>query len=144
MPKRAATSPGSHAVNTYYHEVNGQISITCQTSDPLPMNLIEQFTEEARRRTPPVVHDEAKFSDITVGGIYEDCSFHPCVCIRIKGDDIEGISLIDGSAPRSCSLAHCGPTALTVSEAVSIKGHFQQYTDLRSKLEAHEAASQLT
>jgi len=78
---------------------------------------------------------------IAVGGIYEDCSYHRCLCTHIQGDDIEGISLIDGSAPRSCSLAHCGPTTLTVSEAVSIKGHFERYIDLRSKLEAHEAAS---
>jgi hypothetical protein len=81
---------------------------------------------------------------ITVGGIYEDCSFHPCLCILIQGDDIEGISLVDGSSPRSCSVAHCGPTALTVSEAVSIKEQFQRYIDLRSNLEAHEAASQLS
>ncbi len=80
---------------------------------------------------------------ITVGGIYEDCSFHPCLCTLIEGDDIEGISLLDGTAPRSCSQAHCGPTALTVSEAVSIKGKFQQYRDLRSTLDTHDAASQL-
>jgi len=62
-----------------------------------------------------------------VGQFYEDCSFHPCLCTHIDGDDIDGISLIDGSAPRSCSLAHCGPIALAVSETVSIKDQFQRY-----------------
>jgi hypothetical protein len=81
---------------------------------------------------------------IAAGGIYEDCSYHPCICIRIMGDDIEGISLIDGSSPRICSFADCGPTALTVSEAVSIKEQFLRYVHLRSKLEAHEATSQLS
>jgi hypothetical protein len=81
---------------------------------------------------------------IAVGDIYEDCSFHPCLCTRSEGDDIDGISLIDGSAPRSCSLAHCGPTALTVSEAVSIKGNFHRYLDLRSTLEMHEAVGRLS
>lgn len=80
---------------------------------------------------------------ITVGGIYEDCNFHPCLCTQIEGDEIQGISLIDGSAPRSCSLAYCGPTALTVSEAASIREQFQRYIDLRSTLEAHEAVSRL-
>ncbi len=81
---------------------------------------------------------------ISVGGIYEDCSFHPCLCTLIEGDEIAGISLIDGSTPRSCSRAHCGPTALTLSEAVSIKRQFKRYIDLRSTLEAHEAASRLS
>jgi len=80
---------------------------------------------------------------MTVVRIYEDCTYHPCLCTQIEGDDIEGISLIDGSVPRNCSLAHCGPMVLTVPEAVSNKGHFQRYIDLRSTLEAHEAASRL-
>jgi hypothetical protein len=36
------------------------------------------------------------------------------------------------------SLAHCGPTALTVSEAASINGQFQRYIDRRSTLQAHK------
>ncbi len=80
---------------------------------------------------------------ITVGQIYEDCIYHPCRCTHSEGGDIEGISLIDGSAPRSCSLFHCGPIALTVPEAVSIKTQFERYVGLRSTLGAHEAAARL-
>jgi hypothetical protein len=81
---------------------------------------------------------------IAVGGIYEDCSYHPCLCTVVDGDNIEGISLIDGSSPRSCSLVHCGPTALTLAEAVVIKKQFQRYVELRSTFEVHEATSQLS
>ena len=62
-------APGRGVVlSAYYHDVTGEISIASRTSDPLPMNLIEQFTEEARRRIRPVGHDGASLSDITVGG----------------------------------------------------------------------------
>lgn len=38
-----------------------------------------------------------------VGGLYEDCAYHPCLCIKVDeaGRDVTGISLIDGSLPRS-------------------------------------------
>ena len=57
---------------------------------------------------------------IEVGDIYEDCSYHPCLCtsVNFRKDDIQGISLIDGSSPRSCSLKHCGVRKLTIEEAV--------------------------
>ena len=38
---------------------------------------------------------------ICPGDIYEDSAFHPCLCIEANKDDIWGISLIDGSYPRS-------------------------------------------
>jgi hypothetical protein len=80
---------------------------------------------------------------IVVGGLYEDCSYHPCLCTYIVGDTVEGVSLIDGSAPRSCSLADCDPTVLMTHEAVVIKEQFQRYVDLRSTFDAHEAVAQL-
>jgi hypothetical protein len=63
--------------------------------------------------------------EISPGDIYEDCAYHPVLCVSIdeEGDEISGISLIDGSTPRSCSLGHCGVRKLTVEQAVRWK-HF--------------------
>ena len=57
------------------------------------------------------------------GDIYEDVFFHPCLCIGVseKDDEIWGISLIDGSYPRACSLANSAIEKLTVEEAWQIK-----------------------
>ena len=64
-------------------------------------------------------------TQIKIGDIYEDCDYHPCLCVGVdhEGDDIAvwGISLIDGSQPRACSLSYCGVRKLTVSEAWEIK-----------------------
>jgi hypothetical protein len=61
--------------------------------------------------------------DFAPGDIYKDCSDHPCLCVEVDvaADEIWGISLIDGSHPRSCSLQHCGVRKLTVAEAWEIK-----------------------
>jgi len=58
---------------------------------------------------------------IKVGDIYEDCSYHPVFCTEIDGDNIAGISLIDGSFPRSCSIKHCGVTKLSLKQTMEIK-----------------------
>lgn len=60
-----------------------------------------------------------KASDLSPGDTYEDCFYHPCLCVRVDADsdEIEGISLVDGSYPRSCSIAHCGTRRLTIEEA---------------------------
>ena len=62
---------------------------------------------------------------IRVGDIFEDCAFHPVLCLGAdyKDDELWGISLIDGSYPRSCSFLHCGVRKLTADEAWSIKMH---------------------
>ena len=54
------------------------------------------------------------------GDYYEDCVFHPCVCIRVDPEDDEllGISLVDGSFPRGCCFRHCGVRKLTLAEAL--------------------------
>lgn len=56
---------------------------------------------------------------LKVGDIYEDCSCHPvrCTYINIFKNDIEGVSMLDGSRPRSCSLFACGIVKLTEEEA---------------------------
>lgn len=59
--------------------------------------------------------------DIKPGDIYEDCAYHPVLCTWRDGDEVAGISLIDGSRPRMCSLSHCGVVKLdiaTVDKAV--------------------------
>jgi len=60
---------------------------------------------------------------IKPGDIYESCSYHPVLCLGVdyKGDEIWGVSLIDGSFPRSCSLVHCGVRKLTPKQAWAIK-----------------------
>ena len=63
--------------------------------------------------------------EILPGDIYEDCAYHPVLCILVseEDDEIAGISLIDGSYPRSCSLVHCGVRKLSVLEALRWKFH---------------------
>lgn len=54
---------------------------------------------------------------IRVGDLYEDCAYHPVKCTLADGDDLEGISLIDGSSPRCCSVKNCNPVKITKKEA---------------------------
>lgn len=72
-------------------------------------------------------------TEIRVGSIYEDCAFHPVLCTGVDevGRDVEGISLIDGSAPRSCSVDHCGPVPLSIERAIQIRAHLDEYVGLR-------------
>ena len=60
---------------------------------------------------------------INVGDIFEDCAFHPVLCLGAdyQNDDLWGISLIDGTYPRSCSFIHCGVRKLSLEEAWRIK-----------------------
>jgi hypothetical protein len=55
------------------------------------------------------------------GDIYEDCSYHPCLCVEATESEVLGISLIDGSQPRSCDIGACGVRHLTIAEAWDIK-----------------------
>ena len=57
------------------------------------------------------------------GDLYEDCANHPCLCVGVDTaeDELWGISLIDGSHPRSCSLAQCGIRKLSLEEAWELK-----------------------
>ena len=59
------------------------------------------------------------------GDFYEDCRYHPMLCIAVDEDedDLDGISLIDGFIG-SCSLTHCGVQSLTFEEAFARKVWF--------------------
>lgn len=72
------------------------------------------------------------YSQIKVGDIYEDCAFHPCLCVKVDSEDDEllGISLIDGSYPRGCSIGHCGVQLLTLEEALEWKRYGPPQSDL--------------
>jgi hypothetical protein len=71
------------------------------------------------------MHRAQKRLDLKPGDIYESCSYHPVLCLGVnyKSDEVWGISLIDGSYPRSCSLVHCGVRKLTPKAAWEIKLH---------------------
>ncbi|MFI1280449.1 hypothetical protein ACH4U5_06725 [Streptomyces sp. NPDC020858] len=71
---------------------------------------------------------------IRVGDIYEDCFFHPVLCTEIDDDGwvvLSGISLIDGSFPRSCDAQHCWPIRVPVEEVMTIKRDLAGYTRRR-------------
>jgi len=57
------------------------------------------------------------------GDLYEDVFGHPCLCVGVSkaDDEIWGISLIDGSHPRACSLQRSDIRRLSVTEAWDIK-----------------------
>jgi len=59
--------------------------------------------------------------NIKPGDIYEDCAYHPCLCVGATEHDVWGVSLIDGSQPRSCDIQSCGVRLLSVAEAWQIK-----------------------
>jgi len=67
-----------------------------------------------------------KAGELVPGDLFEDCRFHPCLCIDGNSmddpDGVHGISLVDGT-PTGCSIAHCNLRKLSVSEAVQWKYH---------------------
>ncbi len=60
-------------------------------------------------------------TDITIGDYYEDSAFHPCLCISVEDGAVNGISLVDGSYPRCCSVPGCGVRKLSLQEALHWK-----------------------
>ncbi|RSS34493.1 hypothetical protein [Streptomyces sp. WAC08241] len=71
---------------------------------------------------------------IQVGDIYEDCSFHPVLCTavdEVAGTVLSGVSLIDGSSPRSCDALYCGPVRIPVEEVMAIKQDLEGYARRR-------------
>lgn len=70
--------------------------------------------------------------EIRPGDIYEDCQYHPVLCLEAYDDEsVSGVSLIDGSGPRNCSLRHCGVKRLTPREVVDIRKDFRGYAARR-------------
>lgn len=59
--------------------------------------------------------------DIFPGEIYEDSAYHPCLCVGVESDYVWGISLIDGSQPRTTDRFLEGIRKLTINEAWEIK-----------------------
>lgn len=59
-------------------------------------------------------------SKLQIKDFYEDCGYHPCICISIENDNVTGISLIDGGV-RSCGLHSCGIRILTFEQALQWK-----------------------
>ena len=74
--------------------------------------------------------------NIKPGDLYEDCSYHPVLCVGIdyKNDEIWGISLIDGSQPRSCSILHCGIRKLSIDEAWAVKQYGPSDLEVRQRI----------
>ncbi|NEA54282.1 hypothetical protein G3I60_08990 [Streptomyces sp. SID13666] len=80
------------------------------------------------------VIDPRNPAGIRVGDIYEDCSFHPVLCTEIDDDGavvLSGISLIDGSFPRSCDGQYCAPIRIRVEEVMVIKRDLASYVSRR-------------
>ena len=78
---------------------------------------------------------ESAKSDFKVGDIYEDGAYHPVLCteVEIEKEDVclYGISLIDGSHPRSCSVMHSGSIKFSVEEAWERKLEFEKAQRLK-------------
>jgi hypothetical protein len=53
---------------------------------------------------------------IRPGHLYENCNYHPMVCLRNDHGDLTGISLVNGQVG-GCSVFHCGPFKMTVEQA---------------------------
>ena len=76
---------------------------------------------------------DMKAGDIEVGDYYEDCAYHPCVCIRVDDDDLYGISLVDGSAGRQCSKTHCGVVKISFKRACELRFYGPDNVDIDPK-----------
>jgi hypothetical protein len=109
------------------------LAVSLQSNGDLEVNL----GAGEMAQLSALLAEATKTSDFKVGSIYEDCAFHPVLCTSVieeAGGDtgLEGISLIDGSAPRSCSVAHCGPVPMTLEEALAAKEDFPAYVARRT------------
>lgn len=87
-------------------------------------------------RPTNVMHDRPE--KIRAGDIYEDCAFHPVLCTRVDvnddqiGDDVYGISLMDATAPRACSVKHCGVVKLSIDDVLAARHDWPAYVARRS------------
>lgn len=49
-----APAPGRGvALEAFHHDQTGEMTFTAFTNEPLPLDLVEQFVEQARRVLPP-------------------------------------------------------------------------------------------
>jgi hypothetical protein len=88
-------------------------------------------------KTLQKIRSAAAELDIRPGDIYEDCAWHPVLCVEADTDDdsLIGISLIDGSYPRCCSFVHCGVRKLSVAQAWTIRLHGPPDPETRARIE---------
>ena len=63
----------------------------------------------------PVRHDH----ELQPGDYFEDCAYHPCLCVCSGDGTVDGISLVDGSFPRNCGVPQCSVRKLTAEEAIT-------------------------
>ena len=58
--------------------------------------------------------------ELSPGDYYEDCAYHPCLCIHIHKKErmVDGVSLVNG-VWRQCGVPHCGVRKLTLEEAIT-------------------------
>jgi hypothetical protein len=61
------------------------------------------------------------------GDIYEDCSFHPVLCTYVDEDEIGGVSLIDATEPRACSLSGCAVIKLSIADVRAARADWPAY-----------------
>jgi hypothetical protein len=79
--------------------------------------------------------------EIRPGDIYEDCSFHPVLCTFNDGDQIHGISLIDATAPRACSIGFCAVIKLSIGDVIAARTDWPTYLANRKAAFEQESAS---
>ncbi len=83
--------------------------------------------------------DPRQTGDIEPGDIYEVCSFHPVLCTFDDEDQILGISLIDASMPRACSIGHCAVIKLSINDVIAARDDWPTYlTRRKAEFEAEE------
>ena len=102
-----------------------------RTLDAASPTLVVSLAVSGTGSMPTPIHSPG---DISPGELYEDCSFHPCLCLRVDGDEISGVSLVDGSYPRACDIGACGVRKLTLEEAQTWKLSGPQDLDDESKV----------
>jgi hypothetical protein len=72
--------------------------------------------------------------DLRPGDFYEDAYYHPCICLSVsfEEDEVTGISLVDGSVPRSASIKHGFVRKLTLEEVA----HYRFFGPMDATLES--------
>ncbi|MEV6827666.1 hypothetical protein [Amycolatopsis sp. NPDC051102] len=79
----------------------------------------------------PITQDQP--GEISPGDVYEDCSFHPVLCTYVDDDEIGGISLIDASSPRACSLSGCAVIKLSIDDVIAANADWPAYLARRKR-----------
>jgi hypothetical protein len=54
------------------------------------------------------------------GDVYLDCTSRPVLCTWRDGDRVGGISLVDATRDRSCSIADCDVRVVEIAAAVDV------------------------